>query len=141
MKKGLRRRALRRPLRMRVSDHRPDEEGIKTGCRRRSGTGGPLSDHRPDEEGIKTKQVGVCAHPLLFQTTDLMKKGLRPRSEPLSVLRQVSDHRPDEEGIKTSRSWRTPRARSFQTTDLMKKGLRRRPRSDWSGWCRFRPQT
>ena len=36
-----------------------------------------LSDHRPDEEGIKTSPglwSGVAGS---FQTTDLMKKGLR----------------------------------------------------------------
>ena len=36
-----------------------------------------LSDHRPDEEGIKTDPVELMPDGGGFQTTDLMKKGLR----------------------------------------------------------------
>ena len=37
-----------------------------------------VSDHRPDEEGIKTCSGRFLAAGGYFQTTDLMKKGLRP---------------------------------------------------------------
>ena len=36
-----------------------------------------LSDHRPDEEGIKTSLAIRGSFTRIFQTTDLMKKGLR----------------------------------------------------------------
>ena len=38
---------------------------------------------------------------IVFQTTDLMKKGLRRDTRRGSSAQSVSDHRPDEEGIKT----------------------------------------
>ena len=38
-----------------------------------------LSDHRPDEEGIKTAAEMRMSESHRFQTTDLMKKGLRLR--------------------------------------------------------------
>ena len=69
-----------------ISDHRPDEEGIKTETQCAASGLRPISDHRPDEEGIKTPGVapGPCASE--FQTTDLMKKGLRQiRETPLDL--------------------------------------------------------
>ena len=77
-----------------------------------------VSDHRPDEEGIKTGSATLGRAPARFQTTDLMKKGLRP-------CRGSGDSADS----------------SFQTTDLMKKGLRPR-RGARDAWCSgFRPQT
>ena len=43
---------------MRVSDRRPDEEGIKTAGAAGGFLLGILSDRRPDEEGIKTAVLG-----------------------------------------------------------------------------------
>ena len=78
MKKGL--RPLRPSLLRRgvFSDHRPDEEGIKTMATGTPSTRDWVSDHRPDEEGIKTTVERV-----------------------MTAARELSDHRPDEEGIKT----------------------------------------
>ena len=128
-------------------------------------TSSPLSDHRPDEEGIKTSWPGHASPPSRFQTTDLMKKGLRPEGAWILILPMLSDHRPDEEGIKTvsaesestelylsdhrpdeegiktAAACRMPRAAPFQTTDLMKKGLRLRDFADWRAAWHFRPQT
>ena len=60
-----------------------------------------LSDHRPDEEGIKTVRMLCFPSRVCFQTTDLMKKGLRRSNSPPAMVVFLSDHRPDEEGIKT----------------------------------------
>ena len=78
---------------------------------------GHVSDHRPDEEGIKTGDPRFTRSTAKFQTTDLMKKGLRPSA------------------------WRASERRAFQTTDLMKKGLRLSHDGRLPDPRRFRPQT
>ena len=107
-----------------LSDHRPDEEGIKSALMRKLQASSLLSDHRPDEEGIKRFAGGWFAGGWFFQTTDLMKKGLRGIRVCRVLRPSLSDHRPDEEGIKSAAVRRKPRKSKFQTTDLMKKGLR-----------------
>ena len=138
MKKGLRPPASTCSEDAVFSDHRPDEEGIKTdqsGARRRAMR---VSDHRPDEEGIKTSAprqslpfrtfqttdlmkkglrrtpASPPGAPPSFQTTDLMKKGLRPAGGLLLGILLVSDHRPDEEGIKTPPGRRRSHRPSFR---------------------------
>ena len=124
MKKGLRLIEPAKSLDMPLSDHRPDEEGIKTPLWGRLPARRQVSDHRPDEEGIKTATLDPPPPPQAFQTTDLMKKGLRLIRSPMVSPLMLSDHRPDEEGIKTPRALKPKKVTSFQTTDLMKKGLR-----------------
>ena len=76
--------------------------------------GARVSDHRPDEEGIKTRARCATFTARIFQTTDLMKKGLRPQRTSAWSCAAVSDHRPDEEGIKTGLVRRVAFPRDFR---------------------------
>ena len=100
MKKGLRRAHSSRVLSVIISDHRPDEEGIKTptGTPIRPGDGFQTTDLM--KKGLRPAAIRPAPPAIRFQTTDLMKKGLRPNCPAIGA------------------------PRSFQTTDLMKKGLR-----------------
>ena len=76
-----------------------------------------------------------------FQTTDLMKKGLRVVFHLIFLRYSLSDHRPDEEGIKRGTITRIRLRLQFQTTDLMKKGLRDKANASMRPRPGFRPQT
>ena len=101
-----------------------------------------FSDRRPDEEGIKTRKRGRLRFLFSFQTADLMKKGLRLQFAthrlPPGI---VSDRRPDEEGIKTSFCVPVFRSRAISDRRPDEEGIKTGLQPLLAIHEHFRPQT
>ena len=63
-----------------------------------------VPNSRPDEEGIETCPRVHGTYGYVFQTADLMKKGLRLMPEGKRLRYPFPNSRPDEEGIETYRA-------------------------------------